>query len=127
MFVKVVYFSFFYCFCFEIDISTDLPEDQVSEERDPDLDEEEDTRMDELRDEHWRDVTEEGKYKKNIHASRWEVYVKDKKELIKREFLVSVPHPKGGYIVCTCVKDHIVGEKEQYGAIGLGEFDYKLF
>ena len=43
---------------------------------------------------------------------RWEVYVKDKEELIEREFLVSVPNPKGGEIVWTCVKDHIINERE---------------
>ena len=83
--------------------------------------------MDELRDKHFRDVSVEGKYKKNIYALGWEVCVKEKNEFIEKQFLVSVPHLKGGNIVCTCVKDHIVGEKEQYKAIGLGGFDYKLF
>ena len=39
--------------------------------------------MDEIREEHWRDVSEEGDYKKNIHALRWEVYVKDNDKFIK--------------------------------------------
>ena len=78
------------------------------EEIDPDLNEEEDTRMDDTRDEHWRDIAKDGDDKKNIHALRWEVYVKEKEDLIKREFLVSIPHPKGGNIVWTCVKDHII-------------------
>ena len=39
---------------------------------------------------------------------------------------MSVPHPKGGGIVWTCVKDHTTDEKEQYEAIGLRGFDYKL-
>ena len=43
---------------------------QVSEERDPDLNEYEDIRIDEIRDEHWRDVAEEGDDKKNIHDLR---------------------------------------------------------
>ena len=46
-------------------------------------------------------------------------------ELIKREFLVSVLYPKGGAIVWTCVKDHIIDEKEDYKDIGLRGFDYK--
>ena len=33
-----------------------MSEEQVSEERDPDLNEEDDTRMDDIREEHWRDV-----------------------------------------------------------------------
>ena len=40
---------------------------------------------------------------------------------------MSVPHPKGGGIVCNCVMDNIIDEKEQYEAIGLCGFDYKLF
>ena len=40
---------------------------------------------------------------------------------------MSVPHPKGGATVWTCVKDHIIDEKEDYKDIGLCGFDYKLF
>ena len=58
-------------------ISTDMSEDQVSEERDPDLNEEEDIRMDEIRDDNWRYVAEEDKNKKNIHSLRWELYIKE--------------------------------------------------
>ena len=32
---------------------------------------------------------------------------------------MSVPHTKGRKIICTCVKDHSIDEKEQYKAIGL--------
>ena len=38
--------------------------------------------MDEIRDENWRDVAEEGENKKNINSLRWYVYVKDKEDLI---------------------------------------------
>ena len=40
---------------------------------------------------------------------------------------MSVPHPKGGTIVLTCVKDHVSDEKEDCKEIGLRGFDYKLF
>ena len=40
---------------------------------------------------------------------------------------MSVPHPKGGRIVWTCVKDHIIDENEDYKDIVLSGFDYKLF
>ena len=40
---------------------------------------------------------------------------------------MSVPHPKGGAIFWTCVKDHIIDEKEDYKDIGLCGFDYKSF
>ena len=40
---------------------------------------------------------------------------------------MSVTNPKGGNIVWDCVKDHIIGEKEQREDIGIRGFDYKLF
>ena len=105
----------------------DFSGEHVLEERDPDLNEEEDIIMDDTRDEDWRDVAEDCDNKKKIHALRWEIYVKEKEGLICREFLVSVPHPEGGNIVCIYVKDHIIEEKEQYKAIRLRGFGYKLF
>ena len=48
----------------------------MAEERDTDLNEEEDIRLDEIREDRWRDVSEEGDNKKNIHALRWEVCVR---------------------------------------------------
>ena len=48
------------------------------EERDTDLNEKEDMRLDEIREEHWKDVAEEGDDNKKIHALRWDVYVKNK-------------------------------------------------
>ena len=68
----------------------------MAEERDPDLNEKEDIRLDAIGVDHWRNVAEEGDNKKKIHSLKWEVYVKEKEELIKRDFSVSVPHPKGG-------------------------------
>ena len=96
MFVKGMYLYVFYCLCYDTDISTYMLEDQVTEEIDPDLNDKEDIRLDEIREENWRDVSEEGDDKKKIHDLRWEVYVKYKEGLTKRKFLVSVSHPKGG-------------------------------
>ena len=41
--------------------------------------------------------------------------------------MASVPHPEGGKSFWTCVKDNITEEKDQYKAIGLHGFGYKLF
>ena len=79
-----MYLSVLYCFFYDTDISTDILEGQVAEERDPDLNEKEDIRLDEIREYHWRDISEEKYDKKNIHALRLEVYVKDKEEIITR-------------------------------------------
>ena len=62
------------------------------------LNEEEYIRMYAIMEDHWRDVAEEDENKNNIHTLRWEVYVRDKEDLIKKEFLVSVTHPKGGQL-----------------------------
>ena len=40
---------------------------------------------------------------------------------------MSFPHPEGGNIVWTCVKDNIINGKEDYKAIGLRYFGCKLF
>ena len=53
----------------------DCLEEQESEERDMDLNEEEDTRMDEIREEHWRDFDEEGDNKKKIRSLGCDIYV----------------------------------------------------
>ena len=52
MFGKVIYLSMFYCLCYKMGISTYMLQDQLSEERDPDLNEEEYIRLDETREDH---------------------------------------------------------------------------
>ena len=49
----------FYCLCCVKKISTDMLEEQLSKESDPD---------------HWRDVAEDGEDKIKIHYLRWYVY-----------------------------------------------------
>ena len=49
MFERGMYFYVSYCLCYVKDISMDMLEEQVSEERDPDLNEEEDIRMEDSR------------------------------------------------------------------------------
>ena len=71
MFVKGIYFYVFYCLCYDTDITTYMSEDQVVEERYPDLDEMDDIRFDGIREDHWRDLAEESNDKKKIHALRW--------------------------------------------------------
>ena len=78
MFVKDMYLSVFYCLCYDTDISTDISEEQVVQERDPDLNEMEDIRFDEIREDHWRDLAKENDDNKKIHALIWNVYVTDK-------------------------------------------------
>ena len=76
MFVKGMYLSVFYFLCYDTDIYTDISEDQVAEERDPDLNKKEDIRFDKIWEDNWRYIAEENYDKKKIHALRWEVYVK---------------------------------------------------
>ena len=83
--------------------------------------------MTDTREDHWRYFSKDGEYKSKIHALRWYVYTKEKEDLIKRELLVEFPHPKGGNILWTGVKDNTIDEKYQYKDIELHGFDYKLF
>ena len=78
MFGKVMFFSIFYCLCYVKDIYTEILEDQVAEERYPGLNEEEDIILDEIREDHWRDVDEESDDNKDINALSWDVYIKEK-------------------------------------------------
>ena len=48
MFEIGMYLSIYYFLCCEMDLSTDISEGQVSEYRDPDLNEEDDIRMDKM-------------------------------------------------------------------------------
>ena len=127
MFGRGVYLSVFYCLYCVKQMSTNFSQDQMSEERYLDLNQEEGIRLDEIREEHWGGFAEGVGYKKKIRSLRWDVYVKEKQDLIRRYFLVSVTQPKGGSIVQTCVKDNIIEKKEEHKALGLRGFDYKLF
>ena len=96
MIVKGMYLYVFYCLFHVKDISTDMLEGQVLEERDPDLNEQKDIILDAIREEHYRGVSKEGEYKKNIHVLRWEVYVKEKQQLINIYILMYVSYKKRG-------------------------------
>ena len=52
--------------------------------------------MEDSREEHWKDVDEDGEDNSKIHALRGDVYTIDKEELIKIEFSMSIRHPKRG-------------------------------
>ena len=56
MFVKGMHLSVFYYFCYDTNISTDIPEDQVVEERYTYLNEKEYIRFDDIREDYWRDI-----------------------------------------------------------------------
>ena len=49
-------------------------EEEVQEERDPDLNEEEGIIIEDSREYHCRDVAEDGQDEINIHALSWDVY-----------------------------------------------------
>ena len=74
----------------------------------------EDIRFDIIWEDNWGDLAEENNNKKKIHALIWNVYVKEKEELITRAILVSFPQPKLGTIVATGVKYTVIDEKEDY-------------
>ena len=51
-------------------------EEQVSEERNTKLNEEEDIGMEDIREERWGDVAEDGEYKSKINALGWYFYTR---------------------------------------------------
>ena len=73
MIVKGVYLSVFYCLFYDTDISKYTSEEQVVEERYPELNEMEDIRFDEIWEDHWRNLAEKNNNKKRIRALRWNV------------------------------------------------------
>ena len=70
MFEIYMYFYVFYCLCYVKELSIDMLEGKVSDERDPKLNEEEDIIMEDSREEKWRNVCEYGKDKSKIRALR---------------------------------------------------------
>ena len=73
MFGKGIYLYVFYCLCYAKDRYTYVLEEQVAEERDPNLNEEEDIILDEIREEHCSYVTDECDDKKKVHTLMWGV------------------------------------------------------
>ena len=129
MFERGMYLSVFYCLYFVNKRPTYMLDEQVVDERGPQLEMEEDIRILDNRQEHWEEVFEDNNENRSkVHALRWEVSMKYKEEeLTKRYFSVTVLHPKGWDIIWTCEKDNIIKEKQEYRAIGLWGFDYTLF
>ena len=74
-------------------------EEKVLEVREPDLNGEQDIKIKDIGEDHWSDVADYGENMSKIHALRQDIYTKENDELIKREFLVSVPHLKEGGIL----------------------------
>ena len=112
-----MYLYVFYCLGFVNQISTDMLDKKVLEQRDPHLEEEEeeDIRISDTREEHWKDIYEDNdKERSKVHDMRREFHMKYKEELINREFSETVTHPKEGNIVQTCVEDNITRGREDY-------------
>ena len=96
-FGKGIYLSIFYFLCFVEEISVDIAQKQVMEETDPDLNWEEYVMIFNDMEEHWKEVEQEdNEYRGKVFALRLEVQTKQKKYLIKSEFLVVVLHTEGG-------------------------------
>ena len=89
MFERFIYLSILYCLCLVNERSIDMLEDQVLEDRYPDLMEEEDIRTDDSREKHWWEVAEKNDGNRSkFHAMRWEVYIKCNEKLINKELSV---------------------------------------
>ena len=104
MFKRGLYISVFYWLCYVKEISTDMLEGKVLEERNPYLNEEEGIRMDYSREYHCRGVADDGEYNKKIHALRWDVYTRDKEEFLNIDFWcpLRIRRGGGGYCLDLC-------------------------
>ena len=128
MFEEGMYLSVFYFLCFVQDVLMGMLKEQKREERDPDLKVEKYVMCLYERKNHWKDVLEENHQDKGeVYPLMWEVYIKEKQELLMSYFSMAVPHLKIGNIVWTSVEDNIINEKEEYKAIRLHGFNYSLF
>ena len=58
--------------------------------------------MIDIREEQWRYVSDNVKYRRNIHALGWGVYTKDKEELIKSFFGGSSASERGEHCLNLC-------------------------
>ena len=70
-------------------------------------------KLDNEREQHWRMVFEENNggvdhNKAALHAKRWDVYVNEKKNLIKGEYLVEVVGSDRKKVICELLGYHAV-------------------
>ena len=68
----------FYCLCNVKEMLTGILEEYVSDKRDPDLNEDEDIIIEVSREEHCRDVAEDGEDNSKIHALSWDAYTRER-------------------------------------------------
>ena len=92
----------------------DIMEVHLKEDRDTDLEVQKCISILDNWGRYWKDLLEKNiNDKGQVHALRFKVYIKEKVELIKQEFLVKVSHQKGVKIVWNCTQDNIIREKEE--------------
>ena len=80
-------------------------EEKVMEEGESELDMEEDIRILDNMEENWKGVVDYNKKDRSkVNSLRWDKYMKDKEEFIKKKLLAVVPHQKGGNIISIFLK-----------------------
>ena len=113
---------------FKKEVGVDSKEEQADVEDDPDEEEMDDVNLDNERERHWRMVFEDnggGVDDSNalLHAKRWDVYVNEKKKLVKGGYLVEVFCHDGKKVLWEVVGDHVVEEPTDHDEIRLRGFD----
>ena len=91
-----------------------------------------DLKLDDERERQWRVIFEDnngglGDNKTPLHDKRWDVYVNEKKNLIKGDYLVEVVGYDGKKVLWEVVENHAVEEGNDHEEIGLRGVGFYLF
>ena len=62
-----------------------------------------------------------------IHPKRWNVYMNDKKNIVKGGYSVEVVGHDRKKVFWEVVNDHVIEEPTDHDEIGLRGFDFNLF
>ena len=91
-----------------------------------------DVNIDNERERHWRNVFEDNEggvddKKALLHAKMWDLYVNEKEQLVKVNYLVEVFGHDKKNVLWEVVNDHVAEEPSDHKDIGLRGFDFNIF
>ena len=100
-------------------------------ENDPDEEEMDDVNIENERERHWRNVSEDNEggvdEKALLHANRWDLYLDEKEKLVNGKYLVEVVGHDKKKVLWEVVKYHVIEEPSDNKDIGLRGFDFNIF
>ena len=117
---------------FKNEVGVDRKEEQAYVEDDPDEEDMYDVNLDNEMERHRRMVFEDNNggvdnAKALLHSNRWDLYVNEKKNLVKGGYSVEVFSHDKKRVIWEVVADHVVEEPSDHEEIGLRGFDFNVF